>query len=407
MLKSWLGEAGPGRTLVLAQLITNIGNGAFATCAVLYLTRVVGLSPAALGLGLSIAGIAGVLAGVPTGHLADRRGPRDIAVLLIALTGVASAAYIVLDSFIAFVLVACCYALFDRGGYAARQALMAAVLSGESLVAARARIRVVTNVGMSIGAGVGALALVADESWAYRTVLGLDALTFLGCALMLRRLPKVGPTAAPRKEHEPRLAVLRDGPYATVTLINMVMSLHAPLLDVVLPLWIVHHTGAPPVLAAVLVIVNTVTVVLLQVRVTRGIDTLGSAIRASRVSGLALLGVCLLFVSSDGRSVWIAGALLIAAMALHTYAEMVQSSAGWVLAYELAPADRQGQYQGLFNSGMAANSMIAPAALTALLITWGTPGWLLLGALFLIAGFAVRPAVHWAARSRAAVAVTA
>ena len=40
--------------------------------------------------------------------------------------------------------------------------------------------------------------------------------------------------------------------------------------------------------------------------------------------------------------------------------------------------------------------------LTTLIVTWGTPGWLLLGGLFLGAGFAMGPAVRWAERSRAA-----
>ncbi|BCJ44133.1 MFS transporter [Actinoplanes ianthinogenes] len=386
----------PGRTLVLAQLITNVGNGAFATCSVLYLTRVVGISPAMLGLGLSIAGVAGVLAGVPAGHLADRRGPRNVAALLIGLTGLASAAYIVLGSFPAFVAVACCYAVFDRGAYAARQALMASVLAGEHLVRARARMRVVTNIGMSVGAGLGALALLVDRPGAYYAVLALDAVTFFGCALLVLRLPDTRPTAAPSRPDEPKLAVLRDGPYATITVLNMIMSLHMPLLDVILPLWIVHHTQAPTALAAVLVVLNTVTVVLLQVRVTKNIDTLNSSVRASRLAGLVLLGVCVLFALSEGRSALAATALLVAAMALHVYGEMVQSSAGWVLAYELAPADRQGQYQGLFNSGMAVNQMIAPAILTALLIAWGTPGWIVLGALFVLAGLAVQPACRWA-----------
>ncbi|MBW6436976.1 MFS transporter [Actinoplanes hulinensis] len=383
---------GPARKLVTAQLVTNIGNGAFATCSALYFTQVLGFSPAALGLGLAAAGVAGVLAGVPAGHLADRYGARRVAVLLVALTGVAAAGYIVLGSYPAFVAIACAWALFDRGGYAARQALMAAVLSGQDLVQARARLRVVTNIGMAIGAGVGALALAADTPQAYRIVLGLDALTFLGCAVLLRRLPAAPPTAAVRQPGEPRLAVLRDRPYATITLLSMVMSLHVPVLDVILPLWIVLHTDAPKPLTAALVVLNTVTVVLLQVRVTTGIDTVPTAVRATRTAALVLAGMCLFFAASDGRDAVVATVLLVAAAGLHVYGEMVQSSAAWVFAYELAPPDRQGQYQGFFNSGTAVSQMVAPAALTLLLIEGGRPGWLVLAAAFLAAGWATGPA---------------
>jgi MFS family permease len=433
---------GAARTLVLAQLTTTIGNGAFATTSALYFTRVIGFTPVAFGLGLSLAGVAGVLAGVPVGFLADRRGARDVAVALIALSGVAVAVYIVLHSYLAFVLAACCFALFDRGGYAARQALMASVLTGQDLVQARAKLRVVTNVGMSIGAGLGTIALAAGSPLAYRILLGADAVSFVGCALLLRRLPATeraaaqpaaaGPPAPepaaeaaaepsagasaespvaglqrrwpwrrrPGGTAKPRLTVLRDRPYALISLVSMVLSLHAPLLDVIMPLWIVRHTGAPKVLISALYVLNTLTVVLTQVRISRRITTLDAAVRASRAAAVALVAVCVLFALSSGRSALPAILLLVAAAALHVYAEMTQSSAGWVLAFDLAPADRQGQYQGLFNSGLAANQMIAPGLLTALLIGWGVPGWLVLGAAFAAAGYATGPVTRWASRTR-------
>jgi hypothetical protein len=42
----------------------------------------------------------------------------------------------------------------------------------------------------------------------------------------------------------------------------------------------------------------------------------------------------------------------------------------------------------------------AIGSLAALIITWGSPGWLVLGALFPLAGFAIGPAVRWAERSQ-------
>ncbi|HEX6472342.1 MAG TPA: MFS transporter [Streptosporangiaceae bacterium] len=394
------GPPGPARTLIIAQLVTTTGNGAFATCSALYFTRVVGISPTAFGLGLSVAGIAGVLAGVPAGHLADSRGARNIAVVLVALTGLASVGFIVLRSYAAFVVVACCFALFDRGGYAARQAMIATVLSGTSLLRARARLRVVTNVGMSLGAGLGAIALAADTPAAYRGVLAVDAVSFIGCALMLLRLPATAPTARRDAAGGPRLVVLRDRPYATTALINMVLSMHAPLLDVVLPLWIVRHTGVPRPMIAALVVLNTVTVVVAQVRVTKGIDGLTPAVRAMRGAGLLLLGACVLFATAAGTPVLLAAALLVGGAMLHVYAEMVQSAASWVLAYELAPAERRGQYQALFDTGLAANQVIAPTLLTVLVISGGAPGWVVLGCLFVVAGWAISPATRWARRTR-------
>jgi len=71
---------------------------------------------------------------------------------------------------------------------------------------------------------------------------------------------------------------------------------------------------------------------------------------------------------------------------------------------DLAPAGQQGQYQGFFGTGVSAARMLGPLLLTALIVTWGVPGWLFLGALFLVAGLAMGPAVAWAERSNSKIA---
>ncbi|PBC84058.1 MULTISPECIES: MFS transporter [unclassified Streptomyces] len=409
-MKSRLIEDGPGRTLILGTLVNSLGNGAFLTCSALYFTRIVGFSPSRLGLGLTIAGIAGLFAGVPFGHLADRRGPRGTAAALLALAGLATSAYLTTSAFPVFVVIAFLYALFERGAHAARQALIPAVLNADNLVRVRAKIRVVTNVGVSAGAGLGGLALLWDTGTAYRLTFLLNAVSFLGCGLLFLRLPAV-PPAPRRAPGEPRLAVLRDTPYALLAVLNMVMLLHIPILEVILPLWIALHTGAPPALTAVLLLLNTLAVVGLQVPLTKKIEGLRSAVRAFRIAGVALLGCCAAFALSAGRGPVAATAALAVAAALHVYGEMVQSAGSWVIGYELAPADKQGQYQGLFNTGIAAVQMFGPVSLTLLLIDWGTPGWMVLGAVFLAGGLAMAPAVRWAegrlagARSAAATAV--
>ncbi|MFG2986630.1 MFS transporter [Streptomyces sp. NPDC048258] len=399
-MKVGLIEQGPGRTLLLGTLANSLGNGVFLTVSALYFTRIAGFSASQLGLGLSIAGIAGLFAGVPFGHLADRKGARGTAAALLVLAGLATAAYLTTDSFILFVLIAFFYAMFERGAHAARQALIPAVLSGESLVRVRAKIRVVTNVGVSAGAGLGGLALLWDTRTAYHLTFALNALSFVVCGLLFLRLPAVPPSAR-RAPGEPRLAVLRDRPYALLALINMVMLLHIPILEVVLPLWIALHTGAPRSLTAVLLLLNTLAVVALQVRVTKKIDALEPAVRAFRVAGVVLLASCAAFALSAGRGAVTATAVLVAATALHVYGEMVQSAGSWLIGYELAPEDKQGQYQGLFNTGVAAVQMFGPVSLTLLLIEWGTPGWLVLGAVFLAGGLLMAPAVRWAESRRA------
>src|SRR5690348_16813719 len=62
---------------MFATLVNTFGNGAYLTTSVLFLTRSVGMRPAEVALGLSVAAFAGMLLTTPMGYLVDRFGPRE------------------------------------------------------------------------------------------------------------------------------------------------------------------------------------------------------------------------------------------------------------------------------------------------------------------------------------------
>ncbi|WP_433366171.1 MFS transporter [Streptosporangium sp. CA-115845] len=392
--------SGPSRILALAQLTNSIGDGAYYVCSALYFIRIVGLSPTQVGFALTLGWAVGFVAGVPLGHLADRRGPRGTAVLLAVATAVAVGSFLFVRSFPAFVLVACLYAISQCGLAAARQALLAGLVDSARRTGIRAHLQATVNAGLAVGAALGGAALHLDTPAAYLAVLTVDALSFLLSALILLRLPPVPSTAA-AGAGEPALAVLRDRPYALISLLNMITLLNMPLLSLVIPLWIVQRTQAPNWTVAALLVLNTLGVVLFQVRVARRVSDLETAARSVRRAGAVLLASCAVFaLSSAGSSAWVAGLVLLVAACLQVLGEMMQASGAWEIGFDLAPDGKQGQYQGFFGSGAAVARMLGPLLLTTLIVTWGTPGWLVLGGLFLLSGLAMGPAVRWALRTR-------
>jgi MFS family permease len=155
-------------------------------------------------------------------------------------------------------------------------------------------------------------------------------------------------------------------------------------------------------MSAVLLIVNMVVVVLCQVRVARRVTDRRGAARVAGRAGWLMLAACGVYALSGGHlGAGAAVAVLLAAAAIQVFGEMMHGAAAWELGFGLAPADRQGQYQGLFGMGPQVARMLGPLLLTTLLIGWGTPGWLALGGLFLAAGLAVAPVTRWAERTRA------
>ncbi|MGQ4382196.1 MFS transporter [Streptomyces sp. SAS_270] len=404
--------AGPQRVLAGAQLANSVGDGAYYVTSALYFTHVVGLAPARVGLGLTVAWAVGSVVGVPLGRLADRRGPRGTAVLLALATGAAVASFLIVRGFVPFVLAACAYASAQSGLAAARQALLAGLIPAGERTGLLAHLQSTLNAGLAVGAGLGGLALRAGTQAAYLGVFALDAVSFLLCAAVLLRLPSVTTAPAPREavSQERGRSVLHDRPYVVVTFLNTVLLLRMPLLSLGIPLWITERTDAPTWLVSALFVLNTGAVMVFQVRMARGVTGLATATRAIRRSGLVMLASCAVFALSSGVSPWTAAGILVAGALLQVVAEMLQSAGSWQLGFDLAPADRMGEYQGFFGTGVTVARTMGPLVLTALLVGWGAAGWLLLGGVMLAASYAMGPATRWAAGRRvtaaAEVAVT-
>ncbi|MEI5098971.1 MFS transporter [Streptomyces sp. PmtG] len=388
---------GPLRLLALAQLSNSVGDGAYYVTSALYFTHVVGLAPARIGVGLTAAWAVGSVVGVPLGRFADRRGPRGTAVLLALATAAAVASFLLVRGFVPFVLAALVYATAQSGLAAARQALLAGLVAREARTGALAHLQATLNGGLAVGAALGGVALHHGGRAAYLSVFALDAVAFVACAAVLWRLPAVAPVATVAGG---RLAVLRDRPYAVVTLLNAVLLLRMPLLSLGVPLWLTERTQAPSWLVSALFVLNTLGVMALQVRTARSVSGIASAVRAVRGSGVLMLVACAVFaLSALDAGPWAAAAVLVTGSLVLLAAEMLQSAGSWQLGFDLAPAGRIGEYQGFFGTGVTVARALGPLVLTALLVEWGTPGWLLLGGVIMAAACAMGPAARWAERT--------
>ena len=394
-----LGPApGAGRILLLATLVNSVGNGLFLAGSALFFTRSVGLSATEVGVGLTLAGVVGLLASVPFGHIADRRGPKEVYLALLTAQAVSTTLFVLVHSFMLFAVVALLYSSSEQAVAAVRGALIAGVGGPEGRVRIRAYFRSVTNVGVSLGALLAGLALHADTYAAYAALLLGDAGTFILCALILLRLPRVPPIPRPAKGSP--WTGLRDRPFLAVTALNGIMSLQYGVLTFALPLWIVGHTTAPRWLVSGCLFTNTLLVTLLQVRFSRGTERVAVAARAMRRGGLVFLASCGLLSAATGAPVALAIGLLVTGVVLHTVGELWSSAGAFGLAFELAPDHAQGQYQGVFSLGVGGSIALAPALLSALCLDWGRPGWIVLGVLFATSGAAMPTVARWAQRSR-------
>jgi predicted MFS family arabinose efflux permease len=181
--------AGPAARALIAVTITDsLGTGLYLTGSVIYFVRGIGLSPGRVGIGLTIAGLAGFAASVPLGKAGDRTGAKR---LLITLQLWRAAMLILLSfagNFPEFVAAAVGLTIAARSVPPATQAVVADVIEGKDRVSTMALMRSVRNVGYSLGAGLTIPIFAVNSLWAYRLIMLGNALTFILAALLLIRL---------------------------------------------------------------------------------------------------------------------------------------------------------------------------------------------------------------------------
>ncbi|MFB7191550.1 MFS transporter [Streptomyces sp. NPDC056230] len=387
-------DSAPQRVIAASNFVYTVGSGLYLTAGVLYFTEAAHLPASQVGLGLGIAGFVSLAVGITVGHLADRCGARGVYAATLVVQALATAGFVLADGFWPFVLAVCAATGAKAAGLAARSPLIRHYGGGRPQEF-RAYLRAVTNVGISLGALLAGWVVQVGTLTAYQLLVIGNAFAFLASAAVLFLLPPVKPVPT---VDGPRWIALRDRPYLLITALDGIMAIQFKVLTVAIPLWLVTATTAPRWLISGTMLTSTLIVIAFQVRASRSIDSPAAGAVAYRRAGAAFLVSCALISLSAGIPAWAAATLLMTAMVIHTIGELWHSAAGFEVSFALAPGHATGQYLGVFGLGAGLAEALGPGLLISLCITWGRPGWYVVGALFALTGLVAPLAVRWAQR---------
>ncbi|WP_317850469.1 MFS transporter [Streptomyces venezuelae] len=378
-----------GRRMLWIALINKMGTGLWMGAAALYFTLVAGLSVAEVGVLLGVSGAVGIAGAPLAGHLADRFPVTRILIGAQLQQAAALLALLTTDDFALLLLYSAVNSLADRGANVLTK-LYAARIAGPDRTRYQAVQRTVSNAGWAVGGLAGACALAIGTTHAYQALLLGNVVSFLAAAALTLRCAEppspsrvvsgsmtAGPVAAtaPRPASNP----WRDRSFLLFTVTEAALFLDDAVLQVGIPLWIVHATDAPHGLAPLLMVLNCVLVVCCQVPLSR----FGSTPERARallvpLAGCFVVGCAALTASAFGGTGLAVAALTVAAVAL-TFAEILHAIASWELSIALAPGDAQGAYLGVHGLSSSAQRSGGPLLVTAV-IAAGPLAWPVLGA---------------------------
>lgn len=376
------------RKILAVTLVDSVGTGIFIAGSALFLSQAVHLSNEQIGLGLSVAGLVGFVTTVPVSALGNRMGARRLLTLLMFWRAGGFLAYAFIENFAQFLAIAVFISLGDRVASPVLQALVGSAVDGPDRVTTMALVRTIRNAGFTAGALLAAAALVSQSTLGYRMIALGNAGSFLlaGIVLVLLRLPATTAPVPPGR----RFGYLRDVRYLWLALLNGLLSLHMTLLTVGIPLWYSQRTELPQAWIPLLLGINMVLAVLFQTTVAGMAATRRGAGRSCLLAGLTLAVACLLFaVSGRTHGLILLMCVAVGGVVALTAGELLQSAGAWELSYTLAPEAQRSAYLGVFSLGVTGQQILGPSLFGSVVLVLGGPGWLILAAVFVVAGVGV------------------
>jgi MFS family permease len=352
-----------------------------------------------VGIGLSAAGFAALVSSVVFGMIADRVRRRALLCAQFAAVAVCFGLYSLVRNAIEFYILVMLIAFFDTGMSPTESAIVATVIPDGERVRLNAIMRSVFNIGFSVGIGIAAAAAASPR---LLLLIPLGSAVLLGvAAVLVTRLPPDA-SAKPTRRARPFRAV-RDVRYISVIGVSAVLASHISLLMVVLPLWTLHRTTVPHFVVPLFLVINTVFVILFQVHMSKGAETVDGAAATARRAGLGIAAGCaVVAVTVYVHNVAVAIVAIMVTVLVMSMAEVLQSASAWGLAFGLAPKHAQAEYLGAFDLQVGVQNIIGPAILSGLVISQGIWGWAAIAALMLVAAWLIVPAARRSAAAMAA-----
>lgn len=345
--------------------------------------------------------MAAFLASLPMGKLVDRFGPKKM--WAVSSTGQAAmfAVWPFITDFQGYVLMAVGMEVIGALGGAAHGAYTIDVLPPDERVTSRAYMYSALNVGFTVGALLGGVALAFESNTVLTALPWFTAAVFLVNAAAITRLPRASHddrTPEERKVKVPGPGPLRNPGWLLTNLFTGVFWTNQVVLNIVIPLWIVEETDAPRELIALLLGTNTVMCIFLPMLASRGVRDVSTALRAVRLSSSFFVLSCLITLVTHDTAGWPTIALIWLGHITLTGAELYLSAASWAFEAELMDPRQRGAYQGASELSGTLGKVWAPALYTFLAMEWGAGGWLVIAGIIVAATVAIHPSTTLAGR---------
>jgi MFS family permease len=349
--------------LQIGGVLNSFGNGVVLPFLVIYLHDVRGFSIGVSGLVVSVSAAALLAAGVISGPLVDRLGPRRVLATGLVLQAVGFGLFpLVRHPWEAFVLIAV-EGAGSAGFWPSQSTLIARLTPPARRHAAYAQQRVTMNLGVGLGGLTGGLIASVAHPTSFTVLFVLDGLTFLLYVGVLAFVPDPGIALEDRSDEPSSYrAVIADRVFVGLWTLNFLFVAAGYSLLNLVPAFARDQAHISEREIGVVFFVNTAVIVLAQLPISRAIEG------KRRMRALALMPALwvVAWLLLDAGGYWLgataAFVAIMVALGLLGIGECFHGPAHQALVAEIAPGHLRGRYFAVHSLSWGLAGAVGPAA---------------------------------------------
>jgi MFS family permease len=350
----WGDEIDPElRAMLAASLTATIASSSVYPFIGIWLIKDVHSSASSIGLAYLVGALLSGGVSFAAGHLSDRVGRRPVVLLGAVIQALVPLGLLFARPHVGvalglLVLLPVATALWA----AAAQSLVADLIPSERHAAGFGAVRVVRNLGVAIGPPIGGI-LLAGGNWEHLWI-GAFAVAAAAALISGRFIPRGASPALPGTVRRNAItAIVRDRPYALFMVSSVLATMTYAAVETLLPISATTSHHLSPAAYGFIAVVNPLTITLFQIRVTRLVVSIPSAIKFG--VAMPLMGLPFLFLSVDGSIATVAAIMLV-----FVAGEMLWQPTAQAAAVSLAPEDLRGAYMGAFAGTASIGFAVTP-----------------------------------------------
>lgn len=368
ILKISLPNINQSKLFVASTILNATGSGLIMAFMMIYFDRTTTLSLSLIGLAIAVGRALASLVPIFIGQLLDKFGPRKLSIYGDFISGIGFIMCLFARDPLTIMLTQFLTQAGSHVFWTSNRGLVSLASGGEGTQTWFGLIASIRNIGLGLGTIFTSLALSINSDVSLHYVIIASSLFyFFSCIALGIWRPKIkseneNDHKQNRHDKQSLRTVFSDSSYRRLLIVNFGLVLAAMIIPLVIVIYATEQLGLSPLFSGGLVILNTFIVVLLSTHVaswTRNQDPMTNIKLSYFLNVISFILFWCASITAENKL--FTCVILLIAMLIYSFAEMLSTPSVNVLSINLAPKINNGSYMAAFQMTWSVGVTMSPA----------------------------------------------